>query len=228
MTGWTTKINQERYKDSVRATQTFLQQQYNLVYNVENGRTSDMSCQDAIGDSDTVSTGESKPRGKADCVLLGRFIAIESTASRVTIRVSAVVGTVDPVTTIGDPESIFLRYEPKTVKQDIGLSEASLDVPWNPTISSINGNDEQKQISIAILRSPATGAISTYINAGKINDVFGTEADSNGSILLADGQPGGDTSICLDPEAVFAGQRMGIVIKKNAAAQSAIETVAGC
>src|SRR5688572_29756839 len=84
--GWTVMINTQRYKDSVQTYQSFLQQQYNLVYNVENSRENNMICANG-----TVEESESSgtPRGQTDCVILGRYIELRDGQN---LTVKAIVG----------------------------------------------------------------------------------------------------------------------------------------
>lgn len=111
--GWGVMINTQRYKDSVRTLQTFLQQQYNLVYNVENGRSTKLLC-DAVHGVREADAGA--PRGQTDCTLLGRYIYI----SGGNVRVAGIVGTVldDAVLSAETDVEAILGSKPKIISED--------------------------------------------------------------------------------------------------------------
>lgn len=211
MTGWTVRVNTERYRDSVTTLQSFLQQQYNLVYNVENDRTNNLTCNNA----GRVVTGVSA-KGQTNCVLLGRFITIGVVGGETQLNVSAVVG-LDATPTASDAtkplkELLVSLYGANVVTQDVGLSETELTVPWGATI--VGG----QSVTASILRDPRTGAVHTY------------SIDTNGSLnsLLANSNNEAERHICLDPGAPFSGERIAVVIRASASSQNAIETEVGC
>jgi len=211
--GWTVRINTERYRDSVTTLQSFIQQQYNLVYNVENDRSDQLAC---TGNAEVVDGSSLK--GQSECVLLGRYITMIASGDDTRLTVSPIVGLDAPLDD-GDggktlPELLVDPYKAKVVSQDIGLSENELIVPWGAAV--VDGQN----MTIAILRDPQTGAVHTYS--------VGTEAPL-ASILSQ--QPDiieQERSICLDPGAPFSGERIAVVIRAKASSQSAIETEVGC
>ena len=224
MTGWTAKINQERYRDSVRSLHSFVQQQYNLVYNVENGRSGELDCASAV---DPGVSGVNIPRGQDDCVLLGRYIAVTSDKSKGTqLEVSLIIGS-EPSSAVDDlatPEHIFNNiYDVRTVGADVlPLSDASIDIAWMPWLtqeyhSGVYG--PVKEMTLAILRSPATGAAYTYAAKTHVGKV---------SKLIKHANRNSDTAVCINSDAPFAGEFTQLVIRADASSQSAVETVAGC
>ena len=222
--GWTVTVNTERYKDSATSLQTFLQQQYNLVYNVENDRTQRWECTvPASGQVNVQSVDlEGADRGTTDCLLMGRYIRVDTTANATVLTVSAIVGA-EPTGTpnLSTPEQRMTAYQLATVSgQQIGLTDARLEVPWGARVVQDDGSN--RDYAIAIIRWPSTGMVNTYVRAG---------AESLAEVL-ADGQnpaistqPG--ASMCLDPGTSFAGERLRVAIREKAASQNAITTETG-
>lgn len=210
--GWTQMIDTQRYRDSNRTLQSFVQQQYNLVYNVENGRSGDYSCTNGNVSEDGVNGVE---RGRTDCVLMGRYIDIQDGAM---LRVSAIVGSeVDNDTSADDAASMLLR-NPKTVVLTAGLTETEFPMPWGATVVN-PANEQPRNIAIAIVRSPLTGIVHTYVN-----DYGGGSAPTVQQIIQPANESS-DTELCLEPGTNFAGGRMGIRINKYASSQSFVEAI---
>lgn len=213
--GWTAMINTQRYKDSTRTLQSFLQQQYNLVYNVENGRLQDLSCtlqgtNLVIDDTSATST----PRGQSPCVVMGRYIQIQD---GIDIKVQSIVGYLNGNdTTNTDLESIRL-YSPQRVDLELGLTDNELEIPWQAAVVGPN-NSVPRDYAIAIIRSPKTGIVHTFTK------------DTTGQSLSLDdiidgSNESSDVNLCLDPGVPFASGRLGVVIDAYASAQSSIRMI---
>lgn len=211
LAGWTVRVNTERYRDSVTTLQSFLQQQYNLVYNVENDRSNELAC-----NTNAQVVDGSTPKGQSNCVLLGRYITLDASGDETHLTVVPIVG-LDATPDDGDagktlPELLVDPYRAKIVTQDIGLSEDELFVPWGATTV------DRQSMTIAILRDPQTGTTHTY----------STGSEASLAILLSQSDIEQERRICLDPGAPFSGERRAVVIHAKASSQSAIETEAGC
>lgn len=211
--GWTVLINTQRYKDSTDTLYNYLQDQYNLVYNVENDRAdrglacaADGSIQAAsLGDSDS-----SKTRGQSSCVLVGRYIDIKNGGE--SIRAYAIVGKDKEDLT--DPAS----YEPKVVQQDIGLTEAQTSIPWGAQIVGLAGDTAPKNLAVILIRSPQDGTVHTYIKSNPLNLTI-VPAD------LTDINERNERMLCLDPGAAVSSGRQAVVIRAYASTKSSIETL---
>jgi type II secretory pathway pseudopilin PulG len=216
LSGWTAMINTQRYKDSTRTLQSFLQQQYNLVYNVENGRIQNLSCV-LQGTSLIIddTPGSNAPRGQSPCVVMGRYVQIQNGTK---INIFSIVGYA-PVndTTNTDIDSIRL-YNPQRVDFELGLSDNELSIPWQATIVGANDSTPQ-DYAIVIIRSPKTGIVHTFTKdtTGQsltLSDIINTQNESS------------DVNLCLDPGVPFASGRLGITIDAYASAQSSVRQIA--
>lgn len=215
LTGWTTMINSQRYKDSTRTLQSFLQQQYNLVYNVENGRVQNLSCTlqgSNLVITDTAPTGA--PRGQSACVVMGRYVQITGGTK---IKVSSIVGYLNGIDgTSSDIDSIRL-YKPQRVDFDLGLTDNELEIPWQAAVVGTT-DSSPKDYVIAIVRSPKTGIVHTFTKdvtnqSVALSDIIDTQYEKD------------DVNLCLDPGVPFASGRLGVVIDAYASAQSAVRMI---
>lgn len=209
--GWTTMINTQRYKDSVKTLQSFIQQQYGLVYNVENGRSPTLSCTGG----NVADGGVTSARGQSDCVLMGRFIQIED-GTKLTVR--AIVGRDLPDDSVAASDiGLINSSTPSLIPEDIdiGLTYSSLTVPWGATI--VDDDGDPLSMSIAIIRAPAnvSGSVHTYtVTDGR---------PLSGMIAVANERV--DVPMCLDAGNNFTGGNMGVVIKARASSQSYIQVI---
>jgi type II secretory pathway pseudopilin PulG len=207
LTGWSVAINSQRYKDSVDSLYAYMQQQYSFAYDVENGRKATLSC-----DSNSViHDNGSTPRGQSDCVLLGRYIRITNGSQ---FESFAVVGN-----EASDSNSLS-SYEPKVVEASIGLSQAEFTIPWQ-AVATGNGdeNDSPLNIGIAILRSPSTGTVYTYVNSdtGNVVDLSIVVSPENQK----------EQYFCVDPGKgiTVQGQRRAVYLPRYAASLNSVETL---
>ncbi|HRJ06664.1 MAG TPA: type II secretion system protein [Candidatus Saccharibacteria bacterium] len=220
LTGWTTMLNTQRYNDSVKTLQSFLQQQYNLVYNVENGRSKDFVCSDSSVVTPDASSGVD--RGQTDCVMMGRYIHIDRGLN---VRVYAIVGS-EPATSDDDDPAIsdidsIVSYQPKRTSEALGLTETELKIPWEAIITDSDDGATPQSVVIVVIRSPSTGTVHTYTRLtgdDQLPDVVGAD----GLVAVANEQT--DVPLCLDPGAPFSGGQRGVIIKRNASSQSSIQT----
>lgn len=228
MTGWVTRVNSERYRDSVVTLQSFLQQQYNLVYNVENERSSELKC-----DSSADVTPGLEPKGQSDCVLLGRFISVKTDSEGTILTVQPIIGYEgSPVTSPISLERL-LHENYKVQAQDInmGLSDIRLAVPWGAVIDDSTKPDGTsksfaKDFSIAIIRSPLDGTAHTYVakDTTDMQKVLGIGETGPGSDVKTEDK---DIKMCLDPGAPFSGGAMAVIIRAYASSQNAVTTSTG-
>lgn len=228
MTGWTTRVNTERYRDSVVTLQSFLQQQYNLVYNVENERSSErISCDQNASVNTDSSVAEA--RGQSDCILLGRLVTVKTDGSGTNLTTVPIIGYEDPDLDMPSGASLqdVLNGKYKVQKLDdvdLGLSDAKLMVPWGATINDTEGKSFAKNFSMAIIRSPLDGTAHTYVASGEnasFEKILGLESGNKRNTEVA-------VKMCLDPGTIFSGSAMAVIIRARASSQNAVVTEAKC
>jgi type II secretory pathway pseudopilin PulG len=214
--GWTTMINTQRYKDSVKTVQSFLQSQYNFVYNVENVKQDDggpFCIVNGSKEPQFVSSGVS--RGQSNCIQMGRLISISGGTD---ISVYPIVGAELPEAATTDAASITAR-NPRVVTQDLSLSDNELMVPWQAEIvQTAAAGGARQNVAMAIIRSPLTGAVHTYaLSADGVN-----LPDVESMVTTANER---EVTLCMDPGTVFSGNRIGVVVRQRASAQSFVQTI---
>ena len=225
-TGWTSMLNTQRYRDSVSTLQSFIQQQYNLVYNVQNARQDNaLDCRESASGPNVTAPGAGVGsfRGTDECVFLGRYVYIRDGQN---IQSSIVLGS-EPTGEL-DPSlsesQVIAAYQPTIVADVEGTnaSESELFIPWGATVfDQTSVTKSPRKIGIAILRSPQTGIAHTYIK-----DTTTPASSTDLTSLLSDPEviKEAEHTICLDAGVPLAGGKMAVVFRKNAASQSSIES----
>lgn len=197
-------IAQQRYKDSVNSLQSFIQDQYSKVTNVENGRDSTWRCAAGV-----VEQKSGEPRGTGDCVILGRLVSVDETGQRLTA--SDVVGQ-----RRGDGNEEASDIAELTKNYDIALSPINAepaDVAWGATIVKPKTTEPQPT-NILIVRSPLSGRIMTFVDQS---------TTATPVSLISAGFAITPTPLCLEPSDLQGGVRLGVRIGAYAASQSAVQ-----
>jgi type II secretory pathway pseudopilin PulG len=200
-------IGQQRYRDSVNTLKSLIQDQYNETTNVQNSRNQAWTC-----DSSTIiiespsGTGES--RGTSDCVLLGRFITVDNSGTKLTV--SSVAGYRDTgAAAASDILELQTHYK-------LGISpidQEEKDVEWGAQVVEPKTTTPMP-VSILIVRSPLSGAVMTFIADGVTNDL-------DGLVKVSNLQQTKD--LCINADAgSFVGKRVEVKINAYASSQTAI------
>lgn len=217
--GWTTMINTQRYKDSVKTVQSFLQQQYNLVYNVENAKAADdegpFCVVNGSNEPEFVTSGVA--RGQSNCIQMGRLVNISGGSD---IRSYAIVGIdIADDTTTTDATSIRGR-NPIIVQDQLSLSDSELTVPWQARIvNRASQGRTQQDVALAIIRSPLTGSVHTYAVTTAGGNL---PTDLDAVVQVANER---EVNLCMDPETAFSGNRIGVAVRARASAQSFVQII---
>lgn len=200
-------IGQQRYRDSVNGVKSYLQQQYNEVSNVINSRDRTWTCS-STGVITEVASGEA--RGTSDCVIMGRFITIDATGTKLTAANITAYRT--PGAPIGASDTLEIaNYRLSASPIDVDTEEvawgAQIIKDGTPAVTPL-------ALSILIVRSPLSGSIMTFTAEGVRTDL--------NSIVL----PSNTTEarhLCVNADVgTFVGERMEVRIDAHAANQGAV------
>lgn len=209
--GWTLMINTQRYKDSVDTVYGYLQDQYNLVYNVENERSASLSCTNA----QITEGGAGSARGQSNCVLMGRYVKVTDGA---TLRSYAVVGREPSGGASGTDTEQIRQYRPTVVAQSIGLTEVEQLVPWGAVLEK-PGAQGGWNGQILLLRSPSSGIVHRYIVEGqRMDPVINVSSDVQ---PVYEAQ---ETTFCFDAGVPVQGGKQAVVIGAYASSRNSVET----
>lgn len=208
--GWTVNINTQSYRDGARSLAAELAQQYTDTTNVFNDRSPDQTCRDS-----DISDRTSTPVGQTDCVLMGRYIIM----SGATLTEANIIGSGSSAKT-NDLQAIQ-DYDPKP---DM-TQTSSYTIPWAPTpYLSKDTKDTKLNAAIAIVRSPVSGMIYTFIKTDLASD--GGDTPSIGDIVN-NGNGQQKLTICLDPGQTVATTTQAVVMDRYASSSSAVSVSAG-
>lgn len=198
-------IGQQRYRDSVNSVKSYLQQQYNEVAHVINGRNKSWTCNSA-GVITEVPSGQA--RGTSDCVILGRLVTVDSTGTK--LSASNVVGYRTPGTPVATSEvAEIANYKLSSSPIEPSIEE----IPWGAQIVKPKSTIAQP-FSVLIIRSPLSGSILTFTAEG---------APPNLNSLVAVANTENVADLCVNADiGTFVGKRMEVRVDAHATNQSAI------
>lgn len=214
LVGTGASISIQRYRDSITSLQSLLQQQFSDVANVSNGRNGDWVC-DSNGTITEQTVGVGTARGQSDCVVLGRLITTTNTSHAILIR--DVVGYV--------PSSLVLAQNDLDALKQYNIrvspvSSSSYNVEWDSSLLKPGGNIPAT-FSILILQSPLSGIIRTFIDPATV------VVDDDISSLIKQSALTESAKICIDPNGIFNGNKMAVLVTAGASSASGVETLGG-
>lgn len=202
-------INQQRYRDSVNSLKSFIQQQYSEVSNVVNDREGTEACTNAVI-AQPPAIPLPQPRGTSECVVMGRFIAIDNTGAALTA--SNVIGYRTPGAK--DAASDILEIQTNYTLGLSTISQETTDVAWGAVVVK-QQTSQPMATSMLILRSPLSGAIMTYVGEGVATDL---------STLVTIANSNKTTNLCVNAApGSFTGSRMAVQISPFATNQGSVQ-----
>lgn len=201
-------IGQQRYRDSVTTLKSYIQQQYSEVTNVVNSRDKTWTC-DSNGNITEVSMAAGDARGTSECVMLGRYVTIDSTGK--IVRGANVIGYRTP----GAPEATSDLAE-LTSNYRLAVSPIDQDeneVSWGAQVVR-QSTTTPMPLTILILRSPLSGTVLTFTAEG---------VQTNLASLMTVANMSQRRELCMNAEiGSFVGERLSVRIDAYATNQSAI------
>jgi len=202
-------IGQQRYRDSVNSLKSYVQQQYSETSNVINSRNKSWTC-DGLASVSEVNPSAGEARGTSDCVLLGRFITIDATGTR--LNTANVVGFRNP-----SAQNMTSDIAEITTNYKLGISPIDNDtdiVSWGAQVVKQKSTTPMP-LSILILRSPLSGSIMTFVADGVQTDIAG---------LVSINNIDEKRDLCINADrGSFVGRRLEVRIEAYATNQSAIQ-----
>ncbi len=199
-------IGQQRYRDSVNSLKAFIQDQYSEVSNVDNARTKGWQC-DATGAVSEVASGEA--RGTSECVLIGRFITVDNTGTKLTASNVVAYRTPGAAVISSDIQEMATNYKMSVSPIDQEVQEVS----WGAQVVK-QKTTTPMPLSVLIVRSPLSGSLFTFTADSLISNP--------GSMVVASNtnQP---RDLCMNTDVgSFVGRRMEVRIDAYATNQGGI------
>lgn len=200
-------IGQQRYRDSVNSLKSFVQDQYSDVSNVVNSRNNQWRC-DTNGNVTEASGADIQARGTSNCVLLGRYITIDTTGTRLTG--ANVVGY---RTTGAEPAtSDIAELQDNYTLQVSPLDQEEQEVKWGSRVVQPESATPMP-FSMLVLRSPLSGSVIT----------FAAESVQSPETLLNTDNVTRRHDLCVEANVgVLAGENLAVRIDAYATNQAAI------
>lgn len=192
--GVNSSIGQQRYRDSVVSLVSKIQAEYLAVQNTSSVRNSEWSCSD--GDGVIRDSSGGVYRGATDCLLIGRIISVSGNV----VRSSDIVAyALDRLVVETQPNDIAAINNGMKLMVMDGLNaeagNSSEYVPeWGARLKSIKTNGTfADQATIAVLRSPKSGTVLTFVDSEKAY----SHADSNLQPLISNEALGRTLRVCV-------------------------------
>lgn len=203
-------IGQQRYRDSVNTLKSYIQDQYNQTTNVVNDRNQAWTCNNLADISQETNPLGGQPRGTSECVILGRFITVDTTGTKLTA--SNVVGYHH--TGAANASSDIAEL---TTNYTLGISpinQDTEDVNWGAQVVKPKTTTPMP-FSLLIVRSPLSGSILTFSAEG---------VQTNVNTLINAANMSQQHDLCLNADVgSFVGRRMEVQIAPYATSQSAVQ-----
>lgn len=231
-------INQQRYRDATTTLQSQMHQLYIDTLNVHSlSVNQDLECIEPSG------SAASGIRGRTGCLLLGRFMQIDTGGNyEVYNVVSTQVQSIGTVAGCAAEDARGIDVFAGCGLQVDAANVESGSVGWGATLSwpregggsrphpdsDPNRLGAERELALLVLRSPNTGHVYTFT---------GDRAEEQPSTnylqaLIRNGREGeyhGTTHrvVCVDPTGMTIAEPMAILIRQNATSSQHIELVSG-
>ncbi len=224
--GINTSINQQRYKDSVVSLIGLLQEQYTLTANVNSQRNAGWTCDN---DAPAIAPSEDNSRGTTDCVVVGRLVQIKNGDTATTANIVAYKVNEELLKTSSSDIQAFTDAVQLAALTDTATENdvSTYTLNWGSKAKVLNRVGDVAgsgaAVTIAILRSPVTGTISTYVVNEATQDWEGkivTEVSHDRAAIL-----------CLVAPGPLAGGQQAVIVNASSANASGVSQrpgVAGC
>ncbi len=207
LAGMGATINSHRYRDSVASLQSQLQQEFSRVENIQNNRSGSESCNAAANISTTSSA-----RGTTECVIIGRFVAVEGDK----ITSYPVIAHSTSTTNDSLDDTAYLKSHNIKIDQKYELDEGSR---WGNTITYASDfgvqKGETRNVYFLIVRSPKSGSVYSFSSGADLR------GDPSGLSSMIVNSPSGQNFgrsrqiLCVRKEGVVSMSNLGVTIEAN-------------
>lgn len=200
-------INQQRYRDSVNTLKSYIQQQYSEVTSVTNSRGANWQCNSNGVITDTGGPA-GEPRGRSDCVMLGRFMTVDGTGKQLTsssVSAYRVAGAATASSDIDELKNYRLAISP--------INQDETEINWGAQVMN-PANTAPQSLSILIVRSPLSGSVLTFTQENvqtNLNAMISEDATEQERHLCVKGDSLGARQLEVRIEA-FAGSQSAVSI----------------
>lgn len=213
LVGVSANINSQRYRDSVNGLKSLIQEQFSGTVNVQNEiKPTQISCD---SNANVQTSGQTRPRGQSDCVLMGRYIEIVqnqvTTSSVVGIYDSSTSSSVNDVALLQSTDMSILASSSETSSLEWGTA-----IAWPSSGPGAKSPKTPRSMYVLILRSPVSGSVYVFNSDTKI--------PLTNMIVDSDATPGrAEQIICIDSGGLVIGNGLSVFINGSATSESDIQ-----
>lgn len=181
LVGVNSSINQQRYRDAVNSLRSFIQEQYSNVENTNNGRSGAEACNQLAAVRPGGAGVVSEPRGTSECVLLGKYIAFDTSGQKAVVS-DVIAYEISANPRANDIEDVSLNYKVQTYSID----PQTYDVAWGARVTKKGGS--VAPYTIMIIRSPRSGALMTFTAQARVSpqDIVSAANNKAGLVMCVD------------------------------------------
>jgi type II secretory pathway pseudopilin PulG len=214
-------IQIQRYRDAVETFKTLLQDQYSELASVKNEeRTSAWSCS---SQAETIEGGsDTKERGQSDCVIMGRYVAINGPDITLYNVVGYPTGSSTTGTDIDKLRANYVLNISTMTKEETSL-EWGAEIAWPRSGGGSQTPQTPRQVSFLFVRSPDSGQVYTFTS----NSAFETPLPSSlrDMVVVGASVPGqSDRTLCIDSGGALTNADSSVYVSAFATGPSSIET----
>ena len=214
-------INSHRYRDSVNSLQSQLQHEFTKAENVQNARSGSESC----GSNAEVIDHSVAPRGTSECVLLGRYVAIEGDKiGSYPVIARSTATTDDSLNDIDYLKSYVIKAD---TREGSRLDEGR---KWGNSIAYSSGfpsnpRGTTRSVYLLIVRSPKSGLIYSFSSARNLGATGSNLAEM--VMQSASGSDFGRTRqvLCVKQEVSTRLSPLGVAIEANITNPNGIQII---
>ena len=179
-----------------------------------------------IVDTTVGGGGTTQSRGASECYIVGRVVEVTDDEAKRLIS-QPVYATYDPMQDVLLPTSDAEAFDrsrliiaPSSIPAvDVGREETMLE--WDTAVMDTNGNSQK--FRMLIVRSPYSGMIRTYAEAG--TSLSATSTVSVRALAASNQQT--ELTLCVDPIGLFTGQNLGVAVARGATSSAGVTLLEG-
>lgn len=199
-------INRQRYNDSVRSLQDYLQGQYNFADNVRNNR----------GEPITGCGAATTTRGTSDCTVVGRLI---TTTNGLDFTSVPVFSTNPAPDTTGSEKDLLDDLDLTVAPADKLTDEDDYQVAWSSKIYTKKGDESATTAQLLIVRMPTSGVIRTYFRTTSTL----TTPESLKEMWATASEP--ELILCVAPDGLIGSTPTGVRVLANAINANSVQFI---
>lgn len=212
----------QRYKDAAVSLRDTIQQQYADTLNVQSSRPTTISCTPT---AEVTDTGVGEAIGQSACVVVGRYLRIDTNGTMTTYNVLA--RQTSSTANLSDIDSLRTNYilGVDTSETNETRMEWGTEIAWPRSGTGSRATTDDRVLGMLVVRSPDSGRVYTFTADTIPDDATSVPATYLQSLLVSgDSVPGQATRVvCVASTTWNTSEAFAIRIAAYAAGASAVD-----